>query len=164
MEGIIHIKNKKEQEYWIEGALVDKVTTSAYDFRMYGREAYVHYSEAYVHYKSGEVETIPCVIVIEVLGTYKMEPMPIPTTEEGHTENREQLSPEMKALLSHKVEELDLSVRTRNILKANGIDTILDICRMKKTDCLNFRNGGKKALTELDDFLTAHNLTWGMDV
>ena len=157
MEGIIHIKNKKEQEYWIEGALVDKVTTSAYDFRMYGREAYVHY-------KSGEVETIPCVIVIEVLGTYKMEPMPIPTTEEGHTENREQLSPEMKALLSHKVEELDLSVRTRNILKANGIDTILDICRMKKTDCLNFRNGGKKALTELDDFLTAHNLTWGMDV
>ena len=157
MEGTIHIKNKQEQEYWIEGALVDKVTTSEYDFRMYGREAYVHY-------KSGEVETIPCVIVIEVLGTYKMEPMPIPTTEEEQADNSEQLSPEMKALLSQKVEELDLSVRTRNILKANGIDTILDICRMKKTDCLNFRNGGKKALTELDDFLTAHNLTWGMDV
>ena len=157
MEGTIHIKNKQEQEYWIEGALVDKVTTSAYDFRMYGREAYVHY-------KSGEVETIPCVIVIEVLGTYKMEPMSIPTTEEEQADLSEQLSPEMKALLSQKVEELDLSVRTRNILKANGIDTILDICRMKKTDCLNFRNGGKKALTELDDFLTAHNLTWGMDV
>ena len=80
------------------------------------------------------------------------------------TENREQLSPEMKALLSQKVEELDLSVRTRNLLKANGIDTILDLCRLKKTDWLKFRNGGKKSLTELDDFLTAHNLAWGMDV
>jgi len=65
---------------------------------------------------------------------------------------------------TEKVEELDLSVRTRNLLKANGIDTILDLCRLKKTDWLKFRNGGKKSLTELDDFLTAHNLTWGMDV
>ena len=79
-------------------------------------------------------------------------------------DNREQLSPEMKALLSQKVEELDMTVRTRNILKKNGIDTILDICRLKKTDWLKFRDAGKKSLTELDDFLTAHNLTWGMDV
>ena len=157
MEGTIHIKNKQEQEYWIEGALVDKVTTSAYDFRMYGREAYVHY-------KSGEIETIPCVIVIEVLGTYTLVPKPIPNIEEEQADNSEQLSPEIKTLLSQKVEELDLSVRTRNILKANGIDTILDLCRLKKTDCLQFRNGGKNMLTELDDFLTAHNLTWGMNV
>lgn len=75
MEGTIHIINKLEQEHWIDGALVDKVTTSAYDFRMNGREAFVHY-------KSGEVETVSCVVVIEVLGTYKMEPMPIPTSEE----------------------------------------------------------------------------------
>ena len=157
MEGTIHIKNKQEQEYWIDGALVDKVTTSAYSYDRYGRDAYVHY-------KSGEVENIPCVIVIEVLGTYTLEAKPIPTIEEEHTENYEQLSPETKALLSQKVEELDLSVRTRNILKANGIDTILDLCRLKKTDWLKFRNGGKRSLTELDDFLTAHNLTWGMDV
>lgn len=157
MEGTIHIKNKHEAEYWIEGALVDKVITSAYKFSKYKREAYVHY-------KSGKVETIPCVVVLEVLGTYKMEPMPIQTTEEEQADPREQLSPEMKALLSQKVEELDLSVRTRNILNANGIDTILDLCRLKKTDCLNFRNGGKKSLMELDDFLTAHNLTWGMNV
>ena len=157
MEGTIHILNVFEQEYWIDGVLVGKVTTSAYSYDRYGRKAYVHY-------KSGEVETITGVVVIEVLGTYKMEQKPILTTEEEQADNSEQLSPEMKALLSQKVEELDLSVRTRNLLKLNGIDTIIDICRLKKTDCLNFRNGGKKALTELDDFLTAHNLTWGMDV
>ena len=157
MEGTIHILNKQEQEYWIDGALVDKVTTSAYDFNRYGREAYVHY-------KSGEVEEIPCVVVIEVLGTYKMEPMPIPTKEEEKADPSEQLSPEMKALLSQKVENLDLSVHTRSLLKANGINTVLDLCRLNKTDWLKFRNCGKKSLTELDDFLTVHNLTWGMDV
>jgi hypothetical protein len=157
MEGTIHIKNKQEQEYWIEGALVDKVTTSPYSFNKFGREAYVQY-------KNGELETIPCVVVIEVLGTYKMEPVPIPTTEEKQADRREQLSPGMKALLSQKIEELDLSVRTRSLLKVNGIDTILDLCRLKKSDWLKFRNSGKKSLMELDDFLTAHNLTWGMDV
>lgn len=78
--------------------------------------------------------------------------------------NREQLSTEIKALLSRKTEELDLSVRTRNVLRANGIDTILDLCRLRKIDWLNFRNGGKKSLAELDDFLTYHNLTWGMNI
>lgn len=157
MEGTIHILNKQEQEYWIDGTLVDKVTTSVYDFNRYGREAHVYY-------KSGEVESIPCVVVIEVLGTYKMEPMPIPTIEGEKTDPSEQLSPEMKALLSQKVENLDLSVHTRSLLKANGINTLLDLCRLNKTDWLKFRNCGKKSLMELDDFLTAHNLTWGMDV
>lgn len=157
MEGTIHILNKQEQEYWIDGALVDKVTTSAQSFRMNGREAHVYY-------KSGEVEEIPCVIVIEVLGTYTLEAKPIPTIEEEHTDSYEQLSSETKALLSQKVENLDLSVHTRSLLKANGIDTILDLCRLNKTDWLKFRNCGMRSLTELDDFLTAHNLTWGMDV
>ena len=157
MEGIIHILNVFEQEYWIEGALVDKVTIGKYDIRRNGKDAYVYY-------KKGKVETISHVIKVEVLGTYTLVPKPIPTTEEEHTENYEQLSQETKALLSQKVEDLDLSVRTRNILEANGIDTILDLCRLQKTECMNFRNGGKKSLMELDDFLTAHNLTWGMDV
>ena len=157
MEGIIHILNVFEQEYWIEGALVDKVTIGKYDIRRNGKDAYVYY-------KKRKVETISHVIKVEVLGTYTLVPKSIPTTEEEHTENYEQLSPEMKALLSQKVEELDLSVRTRNLLKANGIDTILVLCRLKKTDWIKFRNGGKRSFTELDDFLTAHNLTWGMNV
>ena len=157
MEGTIHIFNVFEQEYWIEGALVDKVTIGKYDLRKNGKDAYVYY-------KKGKVETISHVIKVEVLGTYTLVPMPIPTSEEEHTENYEQLSPEMKTLLSQKVEELDLSVRTRNILNVNGIKTVLDLCRLKKTDCLKFRNAGKKSLMALDDFMTAHNLTWGMNV
>jgi DNA-directed RNA polymerase subunit alpha len=117
-----------------------------------------------VYYKKGKVETISHVIKVEVLGTYTLVPKPIPANEEEHTEYYKQLSPKIKELLSQKVDELDLSVRTRNILEANGIDTILDLCRLQKTDFLKFRNAGKKSLMELEDFLTAHNLTWEMNV
>ena len=99
MEGTIHIKNKQEQEYWIEGALVDKVTTSAYNFNRYGREAYVHY-------KSGEVEEIPCVVVVEVLGTYMMQPMPIPTTEEETIEEYTPEEHQRVPILEYKKNEL----------------------------------------------------------
>ncbi len=99
MEGTIHIKNKQEQEYWIEGALVDKVTTSAYNFNRYGREAFVHY-------KSGEVEEIPCVVVVEVLGTYMMQPMPIPTTEEETIEEYTPEEHQRVPILEYKKNEL----------------------------------------------------------
>ena len=61
---------------------------------------------------------------------------------------------------------MELTSKQRAQLRglANGIDTILDLCRLKKTDWLRFRNGGKKSLTELDDFLEKHGLEWGMEV
>ena len=108
MEGTIHIKNKQEQEYWIEGSLVDKVTTSAYNFNMYGREAYVHY-------KSGEVETIPCVVVIEVLGTYKMEQMPISAKEDETIKEVSTEEEHRVPILEYKKNELE-----KILSKCNG--------------------------------------------
>ena len=108
MEGTIHIKNKQEQEYWIEGSLVDKVTTSAYNFNMYGREAYVHY-------KSGEVETIPCVVVIEVLGTYKMEQMPISAKEDETIKEFSTEEEHRVPILEYKKNELE-----KILSKCNG--------------------------------------------
>ena len=76
----------------------------------------------------------------------------------------DQVSPELKAMLDLKIEEQDLTVRTRNILKAANIDTIGDLVRLQKTDVLKCRNAGRKFLSEIDDFLTRHNLKWGMTV
>ena len=45
MEGIIHILNAFGQEYWIDGALVDKVTIGKYDLRINGKDAYVYYKK-----------------------------------------------------------------------------------------------------------------------
>ena len=62
------------------------------------------------------------------------------------------------------VDEQDLSVRALACLRAAGIKTVRELVRMQKSDWLKFRNAGRKTLIELDDFLTDHNLTWGMNV
>lgn len=65
-------------------------------------------------------------------------------------------------LLDKKVTELNLSVRTTNICLSNGLNTVRDICRLAKTDWLKFRNGGKRSLGDVNDFLKDNGLDWGM--
>lgn len=153
MNGIIHIVCRYT-ESWIDGGKVTKVVKTPYD-----QVGCCH--KAIIDYDNGTTETIDAVIAIEILFD---RPQQAKAVIEDVNNQDDQFSPEMKALLSQKVEELDMSVRLRSVLKANGIDTVLDLCRLKKTDCLKFRNAGKKSLMALDDFITAHNLTWGMNV
>ncbi len=76
----------------------------------------------------------------------------------------EQQDNPQSALLNKKVTELNLSVRTTNICLSNGLNTVRDICRLAKTDWLKFRNGGKRSLSEIDNFLKGNGLDWGMNV
>ena len=63
-------------------------------------------------------------------------------------------------ILSKRLVDCELSVRTLNICHANGIETLGDITKLHKTDWLKYRNGGKKSLIELDDLLAANGLEW----
>ena len=63
-------------------------------------------------------------------------------------------------ILAKRIEDCNLSVRTTNICMATGIDTLGDLCKLHKTDWLNFRNAGKKSLIELDDLLHDNGLDW----
>lgn len=67
-------------------------------------------------------------------------------------------------LLDRKIVDLPLSVRTVNILKAAGLETLRDMVRMQKTDLLRLRNFSKKSLGEVEDYFALYNLTFGMDV
>lgn len=77
---------------------------------------------------------------------------------------KSQLPSELEDLLNKDVRELDFSVRTRNIMLVHDINTVRDLCRLYKTDWLKFHYAGKKSFKEVDDFITAHNLSWGMNV
>ena len=69
--------------------------------------------------------------------------------------------PDPKAdIKAKRIEDCNLSVRTMNICKAGGIDTLGDLCQLHKTDWLKFRNSGKKSLFELDDLLHDNGLDW----
>lgn len=57
------------------------------------------------------------------------------------------------------LEELDLSVRSYNCLKRNGLKTIQDLCNMKESELMTVRNLGKKSYKEILDKLTAMGLS-----
>ena len=62
------------------------------------------------------------------------------------------------------VEELELSVRSSNCLRAADIQTIGDLVRRDEQEMLKFRNFGRKSLTELNKILEEKGLSFGMDV
>ncbi len=70
----------------------------------------------------------------------------------------------IRELLSQTVDELDLSVRAHNCLKAANIKTIGDLVRREESEMLKFRNFGRKSLQELVVVLEDRGLHFGMDV
>ena len=71
---------------------------------------------------------------------------------------------QMRKLLKTNLEDLDLSVRAYNCLKAAKINGLEELVKFNTNDLLKFRNFGKKSLTELDDLVHAKNLTFGMNL
>lgn len=70
----------------------------------------------------------------------------------------------IRKLLKMSVEELELSVRSHNCLKAADIGTIGDLVRRDEQEMLKFRNFGRKSLQELSKILEEKGLYFGMDV
>jgi len=70
----------------------------------------------------------------------------------------------IRELLAQPVDELDLSVRSHNCLKAASIKTIGDLVRREENEMLKFRNFGRKSLQELVEVLDDRGLEFGMNV
>lgn len=70
----------------------------------------------------------------------------------------------IRKLLKMSVEELELSVRSHNCLKAANIQTIGDLVRRDEQEMLKFRNFGRKSLQELSKILEDKSIFFGMDV
>lgn len=70
----------------------------------------------------------------------------------------------MRQLLKMRVDELELSVRSNNCLKAANIHTLADLVRNQEADMLKYKNFGRKSLIELNQVLENMGLKFGMDV
>ncbi|MCD6379690.1 DNA-directed RNA polymerase subunit alpha [bacterium] len=70
----------------------------------------------------------------------------------------------IRDLFSRNVEELELSVRSSNCLKAAKIDTLGELIVKSESEMLKYRNFGRKSLREITDILDGMNLHLGMDV
>ncbi len=67
-------------------------------------------------------------------------------------------------LLQMSVDELELSVRSANCLKAANIITLEDLVQKTENEMLKFRNFGRKSLNELTAILESLGLAFGIDV
>lgn len=65
-------------------------------------------------------------------------------------------------LLRRSVDELELSVRSANCLKAGNIDTLYDLVTRSESEMLKFRNFGRKSLNEIGELLEGMGLRFGM--
>lgn len=70
----------------------------------------------------------------------------------------------IRNLLKMKVDELELSVRSSNCLRAANIQTLEDLVKKTESEMLKYRNFGRKSLTELQNILSDLGLQFGMDV
>jgi DNA-directed RNA polymerase subunit alpha len=91
----------------------------------------------------------------------RMDSEPQPSAEEKEVDAEVQ---RVRELLAQSVDELDLSVRAHNCLKAANIKTIGDLVRREESEMLKFRNFGRKSLQELLQVLEERSLHFGMEV
>ena len=82
--------------------------------------------------------------------------------EEEKQEVKEEL--EYNPILLKKVDELELSVRSRNCLQNDNIVYIGDLVNKTEAEMLRTQNFGRKSLNEIKDVLSKFNLKFGMEI
>jgi len=83
---------------------------------------------------------------------------PLDEAESSVDEGTEKLSEQLR----RSVDELELSVRSANCLKAGNIDTLYDLVSRSESEMLKFRNFGRKSLNEIGELLEGMGLRFGM--
>jgi len=76
-------------------------------------------------------------------------------------EPEEEPEPEIDPVLLRPVDDLELTVRSANCLKAEQVYYIGDLVQKTEVELLKTPNLGKKSLTEIKDILASHGLTLG---
>lgn len=70
----------------------------------------------------------------------------------------------IRKLLKTPLEDLDLSVRAYNCLKAAKIGSLSELVKYDTNELLKFRNFGRKSLTEIEQLINEKGLHFGMDL
>jgi DNA-directed RNA polymerase subunit alpha len=74
----------------------------------------------------------------------------------------EKIEDEIDPVLLRPVEDLELTVRSANCLKAEAVNYIGDLVQRTENDLLKTPNLGKKSLNEIKDVLASRSLSLGM--
>jgi len=100
---------------------------------------------------------------IRIAGSILKDQLSVFVNLEGSDEV-EEAEPEshIDPILLRPVDDLELTVRSANCLKAENIYYIGDLIQRTEVELLKTPNLGKKSLTEIKDFLASYSLSLGM--
>jgi DNA-directed RNA polymerase subunit alpha len=84
--------------------------------------------------------------------------------EEASVSQKDSETERIKKILLTPVDDLELSVRSHNCLKAANIKNLAELVRKDEQEMLKFRNFGRKSLAELMEIVETLGLDFGMDV
>ncbi|MCO5250363.1 MAG: DNA-directed RNA polymerase subunit alpha [Candidatus Kapabacteria bacterium] len=87
-----------------------------------------------------------------------------PSVESQEEELKNQERNKIRKILLTPVDELELSVRAHNCLKAANIKTLAELVQLQESELLKFRNFGRKSLAELAEVVLNSGLEFGMSV
>ncbi|MBI5267851.1 MAG: DNA-directed RNA polymerase subunit alpha, partial [candidate division Zixibacteria bacterium] len=82
--------------------------------------------------------------------------------QEDKTEDEEIVR--VRNLLKTRVDELELSVRSSNCLRAANIQSLEELVTKSEAEMLKYRNFGRKSLNEIGSLLESMDLHFGMDI
>ena len=71
---------------------------------------------------------------------------------------------QQRKMLSTPLEDLELSVRAFNCLKAAKIHSLSELVQYTQDELMKFRNFGQKSLSEIEQVLQDRGLSFGMDI
>ncbi len=71
---------------------------------------------------------------------------------------------QLRKVLNTPLEDLELSVRAFNCLKAAKINSLSELVQYTQDELMKFRNFGQKSLTEIEQMLNDRGLQFGMDI
>lgn len=103
-------------------------------------------------------------ILIKHFMLFSDQTMILETADSKEPETVDEELLHMRKLLKTPLNDLDLSVRAYNCLKAADVKTLGDLVKLEISDMMKFRNFGKKSLAELEQLVAEKSLTFGMDL
>lgn len=103
-------------------------------------------------------------LLIQHLELFSDEYFSVDLESEQEEEDFDENTLMTRQLLKNRLEDVELSVRAFNCLRAAGVLTLGDLVKYSRSELLKFRNFGKKSLNEVDELLDNLGLTFGMDL
>ena len=103
-------------------------------------------------------------IMIQHLMLISDENITFDTDESAQEEVVDEHVLHMRKILKTPLEDMDLSVRAYNCLKAAKIGALSELVQYDTNELLKFRNFGRKSLVEIEQLIVEKGLSFGMDL